>query len=73
MELLSVLEPHLGLILWQLIVLSVIIVTVIAIVDIAQNKFENNQKLIWLLICFFVPFGCLIYFFIGRKQRVKSV
>ena len=71
MELISVLEPHLGLILWQLIALSVVIVTVIAVIDIAQNNFENNLKLVWLLICIFVPFGGLIYFAIGRKKRIK--
>ena len=71
MELVSVLEPHLGLILWQLIALSVVIVTVIAVIDIAQNNFENNLKLVWLLICIFVPFGGLIYFAIGRKQKTK--
>jgi hypothetical protein len=71
MELLSVLEPHLVLILWQLVALSVVIVTFIAVIDIAQNNFENNLKLVWLLICIFVPFGGVIYFAIGRKQRIK--
>ena len=72
MEFLSILEPQLGLILWQLIALSVVIVTVIAVIDIAQNNFENNLKLVWLLICIFVPFGGLIYFVIGRKYKIKS-
>ena len=71
MELVSVLEPAIGLIMWQIFVLSFIVIAIIAIIDIAMNKFANNQKFIWLLICLFVPFGGLIYFFIGRKQRIK--
>ncbi len=71
MEILSILEPQIGLILWQLFAFSIVLITLIAIIDIARNNFENNMKLVWLLICIFVPFGCLIYFGIGRKQKVN--
>ena len=71
MELLSILEPAIGLIIWQILILSILLFGIIAIIDIAINKFENNQKIMWILICFFVPFGGLIYFLIGRKQRIK--
>ena len=73
MELLSVLEPHLGLILWQTIMILIVIICLIAIIDIATSKFQNNQQLVWLIICIFVPLGGLIYFFIGRKQKIKSI
>ena len=71
MELLSILEPAIGLIIWQILILSILLFGIIAIIDIAINKFENNQKIMWILICIFVPFGGLIYFLIGRKQRIK--
>jgi Phospholipase_D-nuclease N-terminal len=72
MELLSILEPALGLILWQLLISSIILLGIIAFIDVAMNKFENNQQLLWFLICIFVPFGGLLYFSIGRKQRIKA-
>lgn len=72
MQLLSILEPALGLIAWQLLILSALIIpTIIAVVDIAMNKFEANQQIFWLLIAIFVPFGSYIYFIVGRKQRIK--
>ncbi len=45
--------------------------TIIAVVNIAINKFEGNQQIFWLLIAIFVPFGSYIYFIVGRKQRIK--
>lgn len=72
MELLSILEPALGLIAWQLLIFSILLLGIAAIIDIAMNRFENNQKLIWFLICVFVPFGGLLYFSIGRKQRIRA-
>jgi Phospholipase_D-nuclease N-terminal len=45
--------------------------TIIAVVDIAMNKFEGNQQIFWLLIAIFVPFGAYIYFIVGRKQRIR--
>jgi Phospholipase_D-nuclease N-terminal len=71
MELISVLEPALGLMMWQLLIFSIILLGLIAFIDVAMNKFENNQQLLWILICVFVPFGGLIYFLIGRKQRIR--
>ena len=72
MELLSILKSNSGLILWQLFILSSIVLLITASIDIARNKFEGNQKIFWLLLCIFVPFGSLIYFLIGRRQRIKS-
>ena len=72
MKLLNVLQPHFALILWQLFILSWIFFLIIASIDIALNKFEGNQKIFWLLLCIFVPLGSLIYFLIGRRQRIKS-
>ena len=71
MELLNVLEPALGLMMWQLLIFSIILLGLIAFIDVAMNKFENNQQLLWILICVFVPFGGFIYFLIGRKQRIR--
>ena len=72
MKLLSVLQPHFALILWELFLILWIIFLIIASINIAINKYEGNQKIFWLLLCIFVPFGWLIYFLIGRRQRIKS-
>ena len=71
MELLSIIKFEIIFILWQIFLLSWILFLIIASIDIAKSKFEGNQKIFWLLLCLFVPFGWLIYFLIGRKQRIK--
>ena len=71
MELISIIRLEILLILWQIFLLSWILFLIIASIDIAKSKFEGNQKTFWLLLCLFVPFGWLIYFLIGRKQRIK--
>ena len=72
MGLLSFILPGIGIIMWETFLLSWIVFLIIASINIAMNKFEGNQKIFWLLLCIFVPFGWLIYFLIGRKQRIKS-
>ncbi len=62
---------------WQIIIISFaflgIIPTVIALIDILKNKFEENDKIIWVLVVlFFNLIGAVLYFTIGRKQRIKS-
>jgi len=44
-----------------------------ALVDVSKNEFTGNNKIIWLLVVIFIPFGMVIYFVVGRKQRVKGV
>lgn len=54
-----------------LLVLLCVPIWLIAFVDILKNDFNENNKLIWLLVVIFVPFiGPLCYFFIGRKQKI---
>jgi hypothetical protein len=73
MEIISVLEPAIGLIGWQLFIISMVLIpTIIAVFNIAINKFEGNQQILWLLIAIFVPFGTYIYFFVGHKQRIRT-
>lgn len=72
MELLSILEPTTGMVMWQVFLLSWVFFLIIASIDLAIHKFEENQKIFWLLLCIFVPFGWLIYFLIGRKQRIRT-
>jgi 4-amino-4-deoxy-L-arabinose transferase-like glycosyltransferase len=46
--------------------------TVIALIDILKSKFNQNDKLVWILVVlFFNLIGAIIYFTIGRKQKIK--
>jgi hypothetical protein len=51
-----------------------ILLTVIALVDILRHDFRQpNDKLIWVLVVLFLPvLGFVLYFTIGRKQRLLS-
>lgn len=41
-----------------------------ALTDILKNEFTNSNKIVWLLVVFFIPIlGFVLYFFIGRKQK----
>lgn len=62
---------------WQIILILIavlgIIPTIIALIDILKNKFEENSKIIWVLVVLFFNFiGAILYFTIGRKQKIKS-
>jgi len=48
-----------------------IILPIIALVDIVRNDFRGNNKIVWVLIViFFNVFGSIIYFALGKKQRI---
>ena len=62
---------------WQIIILSFVflnlIPTIIALIDIIKNKFEGNNKIVWILVVlFFNLLGAILYFTIGRKQKIKN-
>lgn len=47
--------------------------SLIALIDILKNKFEGNNKIIWVLVVLFFHFiGAILYFVIGRKQRILN-
>ena len=45
-----------------------------AFIDVLKSDFKDStMKLIWVLVIFFLPvLGCLLYFIIGRAQRIKT-
>jgi len=47
--------------------------SLIALIDILKSKFNGNDKIIWVLVVlFFNLVGAIIYFAIGRNQRIKN-
>lgn len=62
--------------LWQIFLLlitaSIIILPIIALISILKNEFDNNNKIIWVLVVIFLPIvGSVFYFSIGRNQIIK--
>ena len=63
---------------WQMIVILVIVLlgiipTIIALIDILRNEFTGNNKIVWLLVVLFGNFlGALLYFIIGRTQKLSA-
>jgi hypothetical protein len=42
------------------------------LINILKSKFNQNDKLVWILVVlFFNLIGAIIYFTIGRKQKIK--
>ena len=57
---------------WQLLMLFSIGLWVYCLIDILKNRFEQNDKLIWLLVVLLVPFlGSLLYLFIGKNKKIN--
>jgi hypothetical protein len=62
---------------WQIIILIFvflgIIPTIIALIDILKSKFNGNDKIVWVLVVlFFNLIGAILYFIIGRNQKIKN-
>lgn len=60
---------------WIIILVGIFLVgllPLIALIDIIRNEFKgSNDKVIWVIIVLFIPFlGSLLYFLIGRNQRI---
>jgi len=62
---------------WQWIIILIaallgIILTIFALIDILKSKFEGNYKIVWVLVMVFLhSIGAILYFTIGRKQKIK--
>ncbi len=62
---------------WQIIIISFVLLgiipTIITLIDILKSKFNGNDKIVWVLVVlFFNLIGTILYFVIGRKQKIKS-
>lgn len=59
---------------WQIILMFILICilpTIIALIDIVRNEFTGNNKIVWLLVVLLGNFlGAVLYFIIGRKQKL---
>jgi hypothetical protein len=60
----------LGLFTWQTLILISIGLWIYCLIDILKNKFEKNDKTIWILVVLLLPFlGSILYLCIGNKKN----
>lgn len=53
--------------------IAVLVLTLVALVDLLGSRFRDNDKLVWALVIIFVTFiGPILYFVMGRKQKIKQ-
>ncbi len=72
MTLLGFIGPQ-EIILILIISLFLFILPIIALVDIIRNEFTGNNKIVWVLIViFFNIIGSILYFLMGKNQKVKN-
>ena len=47
--------------------------SILAFIDIMRSNFEGGKKIFWLLFVIFFSFiGAIVYFIIGRKQKIAK-
>lgn len=58
----------------MMIGLACTLIWVLAIIEIVRSEFtDKNERLVWLLLVILLPLiGTILYFAIGRKQRLES-
>lgn len=62
----------LGLFIWQALLLVSIALWIYCLIDILKNKFEQNDKIIWVLVVLLLPIlGSILYLFIGKNKKLK--
>ena len=56
------------------VVLGIMGFFIYVLVDILKSEFTNSiNKIIWLIAVIFLPIlGIVLYFFIGRKQKIQK-
>jgi hypothetical protein len=62
-----------GLLFWTVFSLLIILLPLAALFSLLKSNFKDSTtKLIWVLVILLVPVaGPILYFVIGRRQRVK--
>jgi len=70
MEICGFIGPQ-EIILILILVLFLGVLPIIALIDVVRNEFTENNKLIWILLIVLTwIIGAVLYFFIGRKQKI---
>ena len=50
-----------------------LIIPIIALIDVLKSEFSGNNKIIWVLVILLLwIIGVVLYYFIGRQQKIKK-
>jgi hypothetical protein len=61
-----------GLFILQISLLVSILLWIYCLINILKYKFENNDKLIWILVVIFLPIlGSILYLSIGKGKNLN--
>jgi hypothetical protein len=61
-----------GIIITLLVVLFIFLLPLLALISALMSDFPGNEKILWVLIILLLPFlGSVLYFLIGRNQRIS--
>ena len=70
MELLGILGPFQILVLMT-VMFFIAVLPILAIIDILRSEFVGNNKIMWVLIVLFMNIiGSILYFLIGKNQKI---
>jgi len=51
----------------------ILLIPILSLIDILKSKFEGNNKLVWVLLVVFTNvIGAILYFFIGKNQKIQE-
>ena len=69
----QLIEPELGLIFWLVLFACILSLWILALASILKSDFKDSTtKLIWILVVVFLPIiGSVLYFILGRNQRIN--
>lgn len=68
----TITDFSLGLFTWQALMLVSIGFWIYCLIDILKNKFESNDKIIWILVVILLPIlGSILYLFIGKNKKLN--
>jgi len=61
-----------GIILTLLVILFIFLLPLLALISALMSDFPGNEKILWVVIILLLPFlGSVLYFLIGRNQRIS--
>jgi peptidoglycan/LPS O-acetylase OafA/YrhL len=57
---------------WQAFIFLTIGLLLFCLIDILKNKFEQKDKMVWVLVVILLPIlGSLLYVTIGMRRKIK--
>jgi len=70
----QLLTPEYGLIFWSIFAICFLAFWILTIVRVANSDFiDHKTKLAWGMVVFFLPLiGMLLYYAVGRNQRINN-